>query len=260
MSKPINIYRVKDKKEKYYTKKGLLFDLPMKLLIIGKSQYSGKSSCIVNLLLQDDTRLYKNDFKGDDIYIFSGSIKTDNKIKMLIKNYDIPEENLFNDKDDIDETLEAIYDLTEEEYNEAIENGEKPKNTLIILDDMAFGGDLKKKNNGMINKVFCNGRHINLSIIATAQKYSQLHTTQRENCSGVILFDCSDKQLETIVEDHNIFDKKATFKKMFRERTKEPYSFMVINYSNNKKDRFLSMNFEPIGPCGKTKKEGCKCL
>lgn len=253
----INIYKVKDKKEKYYTKKGLLFDLPFRLLLVGKSQYSGKSSCIVNLLAQDDKRLYKNDFDGDNIYIFSGSLKTDNKMKLLVNQFDIPESNLFEEYSE--EALEAIYDLTEEEYQEAIDEGEKPKNTLLILDDIAFDGSMKKKNAGMLNKVFCNGRHINLSIIATSQRYTQNHTTQRENCSGVILWDCSDKQLDLIAEDHNILEDKKSFKKMFRKRTEEPFSFMVVNYSNPRHQRYLSMNFDPIGSCGRTKAEGCPC-
>jgi len=243
MSKPINIYRVKDSKEKHYTDKGLLFNLPFKLLMIGKSQFSGKSSCIVNLLLQEDSRLYKKEFDGDNIYIFSGSLKTDNKIKTIIKQFDIPESNLFTEYSE--EALDAIYELTEEDYEEAISNKEKPKNTLIILDDMAFGGDLKKKNSGAINRVFCNGRHINMSIIATAQKYSQLHTTQRENCSGVILWECSQKQLDLIADDHNIFENKKDFIKMFRHLTDKPHSSMIINYSNPKSQRFMDMNFIP---------------
>ena len=79
--KPINIYRCKDAKEKHYKKKGNLFDLPCRVLCVGKSQYSGKSSFLQNILCQDDNRLYKDDF--DEIYIFSGSLKTDNKIKNI---------------------------------------------------------------------------------------------------------------------------------------------------------------------------------
>jgi len=41
MSNPINIYRVKDSKEKHYTDKGLLFNLPFKLLMVGKSSSQG---------------------------------------------------------------------------------------------------------------------------------------------------------------------------------------------------------------------------
>lgn len=253
--KPIQIYRVKDAKEKHYKNKGMLFDLPMKLLLCGKSQYSGKSSIILNYFCQNDERLYKNDF--EEIYIFSGSASTDNKIKTLIAQLDIPEENIHSEFNE--DMLEAIYDLTEEEYEESIENGESPKHVLLILDDISFNGDLKKKNNGILNKVFCNGRHINLSIIVTSQKYSQLHTCQRENATGVICWSCTDKQLELIADDHNILDSKKQFKKMFRTVTEKPYTALVINYSNPKDDRYMNINFEPIGECGKVKGKECDC-
>lgn len=257
MNNPINIYRVKDPKEKHYTNKGLLFNLPFRLLMVGKSQFSGKSSCIVNLLLQDDNRLYKNEFDGDNIYIFSGSLKTDNKIKMLISQFDIPESNLFEDYSE--PALEAIYDLVEEDYQQAIDDKEKPPNSLIILDDIAFSGSLKNKQSGQISRLACQARHINLSFIATAQKYSQLSTTLRENCTGLIAWECSDKQMELLMDDHNTMNKKD-FRKMFRERTEKPHTFMVVNYSNPRDKRFQTMNFEPIGSCGKTKSEGCPCF
>ena len=139
--KPIQIYKCKDKKEKYYTDKGLCFDLPFRILLVGKSQYSGKSSFILNCLAQTDERLYKKDF--DEIFIFSGSLTTDNKIKEVILQHEIAEENLHEEFDE--DMLEAIFDLTKEDYEDAIENGEKPKNTLIILDDISYSGDLKKK-------------------------------------------------------------------------------------------------------------------
>lgn len=255
--KPIQIFKCKDKKEKYYTKKGLLFDLPMRILLVGKSQYSGKSSTILNYLEQNDERLYKNNFDGDDIYIVSGSLKTDNKIKTIILNHDIPEENLFEEFDE--DALEAIYDLTAEEYEEAIEDGEPPKNTLLILDDVSFKGDLKSKNTGILNKIFCNGRHINLSIIVTAQKYSQLHTTQRENATGLVCWSGTDKQLELISDDHNSMGNKNQFRKMFRTVTEQPHTALIINYSNPPESRYMNLNFEPIGPCGKVKGKGCPC-
>lgn len=253
--KPIQIYRCKDAKEKHYINKGMLFDLPMRILCVGKSQYSGKSSFILNLLEQNDDRLYKNNF--DEIYIFSGSIKSDNKIKTIILNHDVPEENLHEEFDE--DMLEAIFDLTAEDYEEAIENKEKPKHTLLILDDISFDGSLKKKNNGILNKVFCNGRHINLSIIVTAQKYSQLHTTQRENCTGLVAWSCTDKQLDLISDDHNMMKSKKLFKSMFRQVTENPHTALIVNYSNPKSDRYMNLNFESIGPCGRVKGKGCSC-
>ncbi len=254
--KAINIYKCKDSKEKHYKKKGFLFDLPCRVLCVGKSQYSGKSSFLQNILNQDDNRLYKDDF--DEIYIFSNSIKTDTKIKNIILNHDVPEENLFEDYSD--EALEAIYEVTEENYQEAIDNKEKPPHVLLILDDVGF--QLDKKNNSQLNRIFTMSRHINLSIFVCLQKYSQAQTTQRENATGLCLWSCSDKQLELISDDHNTLGDKKTFKKMFKTATENPFSYMVINYSNNKDERYLNMNFLPIGPCGRIKKEyggDCPC-
>ena len=60
-------------------------------------------------------------------------------------------------------------EIYEEVQNKFKEN---PKtHSLIILDDVSFSGGLKKKLNGIIARIFSNGRHINLSCILTSQKY-----------------------------------------------------------------------------------------
>lgn len=252
--KPIQIYKCKDFKEKYYINKGNLFNLPARLLFVGKSQFSGKSSMALNLLCQDDERLYKNDF--DNIYIFSNSINTDTKIKNIIKTHQIPSENIYSEYNP--DIIEAIYDYTEEEYKNSIENKEKPPHSLIILDDIGDKSKSKGKNN-IIDDIYTRGRHINLSIFILIQKYTMASITQRENASGLLIWETSDKQLDCIADEHSIFNKKI-FKSMFRKVVESPFSYLVINYSNNKKNRYLNKNFEPVGPCGKVKEPGgCDC-
>jgi hypothetical protein len=90
-----------------------------------------------------------------------------------------------------------------------------------------------------------NSRHILVSVILTAQKYTDILTGARENATGLILYDCSQKQLESIFMDHGLTEKKE-FLKMFREATKEKHSYMVINYSNPRERRFLNSHFEPM--------------
>ncbi len=254
----IEIYKVKDKSEKHYTKKGDMFDLPMRLLVVGKSHLSGKTNLLTNLLLQEDERLYRNNFKGENIFVFSGSLGTDKKLDKIITQLEIPESNLFSQFDE--DTLEALLDITKENYDDAIAEGEKPEHTLFILDDMSFGGNLKKHKNGSIARLFSNGRHTLCSCFLTSQKYADILTGARENSSGVILFKCSDRQLETIADDHNFLTQgKKQFKTMFREVTREPHSFMVVNYSNPPEKLYMNKNFKAIGPCGKVKGEGCNC-
>ena len=134
---------MKDTNEKLHKKKGLLFDLPMKLLIIGKSQLSGKSNLIGNLLLQEDKRLYRDEFDGDDIYIVSPSAYTDKKIRTLIEEKDIPASNVFEEYNENE--LDNLYEILKDEFNMAIEEKEKPKHKLIIFDDMSASRLLKKK-------------------------------------------------------------------------------------------------------------------
>lgn len=251
MKKPIQIYKVKDPAEKFYIDKGNMFDLPMRLLCVGKSYNSGKTNLLTNLLLQDDKRLYRNNFKGDDIYIFSGSLNTDNKMKTIIKELDIPEDNLFDEFDD--DLLDALLDNIQEEFED------EKKHSLIVLDDLSFNGQLKGKTFGALARMFSNGRHFGCSVCLTAQRYCDILTTCRENASGCILFNCSDRQLETICNDNNYIGDNKQFKKMFRTVTKAKHSFLCVNYSNDAKDMYMNHNFEPVGPCGKVRGDGCDC-
>jgi len=251
MSDKLEILKVKDYNEKFHKKKGNLFDLNFKLLIIGKSQLSGKGTIISNLLLREERRFYNDDFKdGSDIFLISATAKTDDKTKTIIINKDIPNSNIFTKFNE--EEIEVLYEFIEDNFNESVEKykdsgkeEDKPKHSLMIFDDMSFDKDLKKSK--IIEKIFCNGRHIGLSIILTAQKYTQIPTCARENATAVILFASSDKQLDQITEEHNFLDSKKAFRKMVKDHTtKEPHSFMIINYSNPFNKMYMNKNFEPI--------------
>ena len=109
----MKILKVKDNFEKIYTEHKI-FSLPFKLCISGKSQLSGKTTIILNLILRNE--FYKKHFKGDDIYIVSGN-KMDNKIKILMEEKDVPDPN-FMDYDE--QKLEALYEILEEEFQEAL--------------------------------------------------------------------------------------------------------------------------------------------
>jgi len=241
---------MKDTHESYRKDKGDFFDLPMRLLIVGKSQLSGKTNMVGNLLLRpfDETdvagkHLYMNDFKGDNIYIISPSTNLDTKWMNIIKDKKIPEVNVIKSFDE--EILDTLYQSLDEKFHEAVDEGRKPEHSLVIFDDMSFSGDLKSHSHGGVARLFMNGRHLLISTILTAQKYTDILTGARENATGLILYDCSQKQLETIFQDHGLSEKKE-FLRMFREATKEPHSYMVINYSNPREMRFLNQHFEPI--------------
>ena len=237
------ILKVRDKCDSYYTEVPGLFDVPFRILINGKSQLSGKTTIILNLLANPDFG-YNTMFKGENIYIISNN-KLDNKLKMMADRLEIPDENCVT----YDESyLEALYEQLEDEFLEETNGGGKPANRLIIFDDVGFSNNLKNKQAGIVSRLICNGRHINLSQIYTSQKYTQISTTLRTNITGAILFGTSQKEVELIAEDMNFFENKKTFIKMFRNNTKTPRSFLVINYSKglNADTLYYNHEFQPI--------------
>lgn len=244
------IIKMQDSATNYRVRKEGSFDLPLRLLIVGKSQQSGKSNLIGNLLLRpinesdvDGKLFYRNEFQ--QIYVVNPSIDIDSKWKSIVDGRDIPEQNIYRKYDE--EELEQLYNRLEQQFQEYVADGKKPPHVLLILDDCAFAGSLKDKMAGVLAKIACNGRHILLSIIVTAQKYSQINTVIRENCTGAIFFESSNKQADLIYEDFGTMSRKE-FDHMFREATKERHSFMVVNFSNDSSQRFQNCAFEPIRP------------
>ena len=240
MNKKLQVLKVKDKHDSFHIRKKL-FDLPLSLLVVGKSQLSGKSNFLVWLLASKQAG-YINDFLGENVYIISPSYTNDNKLKILTRQLDIPRSNIIDTFDE--RVIEGIYEEVEEQYEEAEEEGKKPPQSLIIFDDVSFDKDFKKSK--IVEKIFSNGRHILLSTIVTAQTYTSISTSARENSKALVLYDCSDRQLERIAFDHSPI-KMKDFKKKFRQAASQrKHTFMCINYSNPNKDRFLNSNFESI--------------
>lgn len=238
MSK-FHIYKVKDKTDNNHQEMQL-FDMPFKILINGKSQLSGKTTLILNLLMNPDFG-YDKKFKGENIYIVSDN-KLDNKLKILMDFHDIPNENHFPYDEDV---LEALYDNLEDEFIEEMEDDGKAQNRLIIMDDVGYSGNLKSKAFGMISKLVANGRHLNLSQIYTSQRFSMVSTTLRSNLTGAILFNTSMKELELIADDFNYLKTKKSFVEMFRRETQQPRSFLVINFTN-KDSLYMNKDFQSI--------------
>ena len=236
--KDYSILKVKDKTDSYYTHLKDIFDIPFRLIIVGKSFLSGKSTVILNLLLRDS--FYKDHFKGEDIYIISNN-KMDAKMRILKTEKDIDSSHFMEFSE---ENLEMIYEEVEEKVLAEVADGKKPPNSLIVLDDVAFTGALKEKVNGTLSRIVCNGRHINLSIIVTSQKYSQLSTVIRTNASGAILFGNSAREVEAMADDLNYLDSKKEFVKMFRKATKGRNQFMAVSFSND--DIYMDSEFKPI--------------
>jgi len=237
MTKSFKILKVKDKTDNYHKENGLLFDLPFKLAIIGKSQYSGKSTIIFNLLMNPSFN-YQKYFLPENIYFITNN-KIDAKMNLLTEALDIPDSNVMNYNE---ESLEILYDYLEDQY--LSEKTKKQK--LIVFDDVAPSGELKGKQAGIISKFMMVGRHLLINQIYTSQKTSLLGTNIRSNLTGAIIFSTTLKELELLELDHNLLNSRKGFIQMFRSNVTDKRDFLVINYSNSKDNMYMNKFFEPI--------------
>lgn len=235
------IQRLKDKSDSNVINKGLIDNIPFRTIICGASGL-GKTNFLANMILKDEW--YNKEFYGDDIYIFS-PLKNDTKMNTIISQKEIPEENVFTEFDD--DILKEIYDLSVSEFEERTNAKKRIYNKLIILDDLSYSGVLKDKQMGQINRVFCNGRKHNISIIITSQKYSsQISTVQRSNFTSAVLYNTANSQVEAIEQDVNFLKSRKAFKSLFRDNVVEKRDFLYVNFSNEKKDIYLNKDFKVI--------------
>ena len=230
--------RVRDNTDSYYVKMKDLPDLPMRMLIVGKSFLSGKSTVILNLLLREE--YYRGLFKGENVYIVSNNA-LDQKMRILRDTLEIPTENFIEFSE---AGVEDIYDQVEEQCLAAIDAGEKPVQSLIVLDDVAFSGSLKKKADGIVSRIACNGRHICLSAILTAQKYTQLSCVLRVNCTAAVLFANTQREAELMSEDFNYLPLKQDWMNMYRKATKDRNAFLAVDFTSD--DIYRDSQFRPI--------------
>lgn len=237
----VKLYKVKDSTDSFNAKRSQVFDVPHRIALVGASG-SGKTSLLVNLY----ANVYDKDFKGEDIFIISGSINEDEKIQKLISYKETPETNLVNGWSA--SAVEVIYDFIRDEFRKERQENKRVPNRLIIFDDISFSGGLSsRKRFSIIDQIVCNCRKMNVSLCFTAQHYTQLSSTIRSNLTGACFFTQSNSQLDLIDKDFNYTKDKQVFKREFRDSTDEPFEFFVVDKSNPRK-KWYSQSFTTIIP------------
>ena len=90
----------------------------------------------------------------------------------------------------------------------------------------------------VINEYFCRGRHNNCNMIYLNQNLFSLdRQSVRENCNLFILFEQRGKVLASIYQDffNNVELSYNDFANICNKVRKEPYNYIVIDITKNKK-------------------------
>ena len=206
-------------------------DHSYRILIIGSSG-SGKTSALLNLLNEQDDI--------DKIFSYARDL-SEYKYKFLIKKCKdagikhLHDPNAFNTMDDVYENID--------DYNR-----NRQRKILVVFDDMTADIMTNKKFQAIIKDLFFRCRKLNISLVFITQSYFSVPKNARLNSTHYLIMKISNKrELQIIPTNHSGDIDYKDFMNIYRECTRNPYSFLTIDTTLPGSDplRFTKNLFQP---------------
>ena len=190
-------------------------DHPYRILIIGSSG-SGKTNALLNLI--------NNQPDIDKIYLYAKD-PYEKKYQYLINKREEVGLDHFNNPKTFIEYSTDMRDVYKniEDYNLGRE-----RKILIVFDDIIADMINNKKLNPIVTELFIRGRKLNISIIFITQSYFNVPKDVRLNSTHFFIMKILNKrELQQVALNHSSDIDFKDFMKIYKECTKEPYSFLV---------------------------------
>jgi Cdc6-like AAA superfamily ATPase len=110
----------------------------------------------------------------------------------------------------------------------------RPPNSLIILDD-CVGSSIYREGRSPLINFLIKSRHFKTNIILLSQYHKAVPKRIRANITHFVLFKSFDRTLiQSIYDEINSYLSFEEFEQLFKENTKEKYSFIVIDLKNQR--------------------------
>ena len=212
----LNLDSITNENNKEYNKKWpFIPGHPYRILVIGGSKSGITSKKTIRR--QDDI---------DKIYLYAKDL-SEYKYEFLIKTREniaikhLSDSNAFIDcSNTMDDVYENISDY----------NPSRKRKILIVFDDMIADITKNKKFQAMIKELFIRCRKLNISLVFITQPYFLVPKAVRLNSTHYLIMKINNKrELQNIATNHSADIDYKNFVKIYRECTKEPYSFLTID-------------------------------
>ena len=182
---------------------------------------SGKTNALLTLIQKQD-----NDNLIEKIYLYAGDL-SEPKYQFLIKKREDAETKNLNDPSafiEYSNTMDDVYNNIDD-YN----TNRKGKN-LIVFDDMIAHIMTNKKFQAVIKEIFIRCRKLNISLVFITQYYFSVPKEARLISTRYVIMKIhSKRELQQIAINHSADIGYNDFLKIYRNCTKEPYSFLAID-------------------------------
>jgi hypothetical protein len=227
----------------------------LRSLVVAKSG-SGKTVLLQQMIL----KIFR-DPQGHSIfervYIFSPTALTDTVwepvLKFCRKELKHPEDEpgpLFDEwrEDVIQKIVDDQKLLIEYEKSHPKEFHNKLHQILIIIDDWASDESIMRGKRGQILKeLYLRGRHFGINLIVSVQKWKLASTVMRTQATSVFYFRAGSlTDLDDFLENFSALvpgGKKALMQ-IYREATKEPWSFLTVDLLQQDPNRIFMKRFD----------------
>ena len=99
---------------------------------------------------------------------------------------------------------------------------------LIVFDDIIADMKSNKKLSPVVTELFLRRRKLNILLVFISQSYFKVPKTIRLNATQYFIMKIPNKrELQQIASKHSSDTDFKDFMKLYKEYTKEPYSFLV---------------------------------
>ena len=192
---------------------------PYRMLIIGPSR-SGKTNALLNLIQKDNNNFI------DKIYLYAKDLE-EPKYQLLVKECENAGIKNLNDPNAFIE-----YSNTMDDVHNNIDdyNAKRKRKILIVFDDMVADIMTNKKFQATIKELFIRCRKLNTSLVFISQSYFSVPKEVRLNSTHYLIMKIHDRrELQQIAINHSADIDYKDFLKIYKNCTKQPYSFLTID-------------------------------
>ena len=196
-------------------------------LIIGPSG-SGKTNYLLNSIQKDNKII-------DKIYLHAKDLE-EPKYQLLIKEREQAGIKNLDNKNAFIEYSNNMYDIYDniEDYN-----NKRKRKFLIVFDDMVSHVMSNKKAQQVLKDLFIGGKKLNISLEFLIQSCFSVPKDVRLNCTHYFIFKLNNnRELQNIAINHSADINYKDFVKIYRNCTKEPYSFVTIDTTQSVDKKF----------------------
>jgi hypothetical protein len=150
--------------------------------------------------------------------------------------------------------LQPIGEFYDSLNNLCMDDIDKKHQTLVVIDDFML-----EKNQKNCIELFSRGRLKNINTMYLSQDWFTIPKNVRRNTNLFLLWgNLPDMNIDMIRRDGGIPMDKNQWRQAYKDGTKEPYSFIVIDKTKSDMDKQFTINFnEPLFKS--TEKDPQKC-